>query len=162
MPINSETPQQDPWANIFPPTSIRPAILPVEGSPAVFGMYDPEDQVYESASGEEHRARWSILPAMERIMGWPGGVDVDESDDGTYESSFIDDEDSEHGNSEAVEISSDNDEITGLATTRRRIAFSEGSEDEDEKVSDEFQKKPRRLALGTRRQVLSDSDMYVF
>jgi hypothetical protein len=190
--INSETSQQDPWANIFPPTSLLPAILPVEGSPGVFGMYDPEDQVYrcldcmheiwgglcsqcgrhysghdvdasdESVSGEEHRARWSILPAIERIMGWPRGIGVDESDDRSYESSFIDDESSERGDSEAVEISSDNDEITGLATTRRRIAFSKGSGDEDEKVSDEFQKKPRRLALGTRRQVLSNSDMYVF
>jgi hypothetical protein len=197
----SETPQQDPWVNIFPPTLLRPAIPPVEGSPGVFGMYDAEDQVYrcldcmheiwggscsqcgrhygghdvdasdENASGEEHRARWSILPAMERIMGWPHGG-VDESDDGSFESSFIDDDDSERRDSEAVEISSDNDETTTLATRQNRdseggvrITFSDGSEDGDEKVSDnsdESQKKPRRPALGTRRQVLSDGDVYVF
>jgi len=202
-PTVSETPQQDPWVNIFPPTLLRPAIPPVEGSPGVLGMYDAEDQVYrcldcmheiwgdscsqcgrhysghdvdasdESASGEEHRARWSILPTMERIMGWPHGR-VDESDDRSYESSFIDDDHSERRDSEAVEISSDNDEITTLATRQNRdseegvrITFSDGSEDGDEKVSDnsisdESQKEPRRLALGTRRQVLSDSDVYVF
>ncbi|KAF8489696.1 hypothetical protein F5888DRAFT_1155003 [Russula emetica] len=184
-PTISETPQQDPWVNIFPPTLLRPAIPPVEGSTDVFGMYDAEDQVYrcldcmheiwgglcsqcgrhysghdvdasdENASGEEHRARWSILPAMERIMGWPHG-NVDESDDGSYESSFIDDDNSERRDSEAVEISSDDDEITTLATGqnrdlegRVRITFSDGSEDGDEK------------ALGTRRQVLSDNDVYV-
>ena len=201
-PTNSETPQQDPWVNIFPPTLLRPAIPLVEGSPGIFGMYDAEDQVYrcldcmheiweglcsqcgrhydghdvdasdENASGEEHRARWNILPAMERIMGWPHGG-VDESDDGSYESSFIDD-DSERRNNEAVEISSDNDEITTLATRQNkdleggiRISFSDGSEDGDEKVSDnstsdESQNKPRRPAPGARQQVLSDSDLYVF
>jgi len=203
IPTISETPQQDPWVNIFPPTLLRPAIPPVEGSPGVLGMYDAEDQVYrcldcmheiwaglcsqcgrhysghdvdasdENASGEEHRARWGFLPAMERIMGWPHGS-VDESDDRSYESSFIDDDGSERRDSEAVEISSDNDEITTLATRQNgdsergvRITFSDGSEDGDENVSDnsisdECQKKPRRPDLGTRRQVLSDSDVYVF
>jgi hypothetical protein len=202
-PTVSETSQQDPWVNIFPPTLLRPAIPPVEGSPGDFGMYDAEDQVYrcldcmheiwggscsqcgrhysghdvdasdENASGEEHRARWSILPAMEHIMGWPHGS-VDESDNGSYESSFIDDDNSERRDSEAVEISSDNDEFTTLATRQNRdseggvrITFSDDSEDGDEKVSDnsisdESQKKTRRPALGTRRQVLSDSDVYVF
>ena len=202
-PTNSETPHQDPWVNIFPPTLPRTAIPPVEGSPGDLGMYDAEDQVYrcldcmheiwggscsqcgrhysghgvdasdDNASGEEHRARWGFLPAMERIMGWPhGGVDV--SDDGSFESSFIDDDDSERRDSEAVEISSDNDEITTLATRQNRdpeggvrIAFSDCSEDGDEKVSDNSdsdqpQKKLRRPAFGNRRQVLSDSDAYVF
>jgi hypothetical protein len=195
-PPISETPQQDPWVDIFPPTLLRPAIPPAEGSPSVFGMYDAEDLVYrcldcmheiwgslctqcgrhysghdenasdENASGEEGRARWSFLPAMERIMGWPHGI-VDESDDGSYESSFIDDDASEHRDSE---ISSDNDEVTTLPTRqnrdsegRDRIIFSDGSEDEDEKVSDESQEKPRHPALGARRQVLSDDgDVYVF
>ena len=196
----SETPQQDLWVNIFPPTLLRPAILPVEGSPDVFGMYDAEDQVYrcldcmheiwggscsqcgrhysghdvdasdENASGEEHRARWSILPAMERIMGWPHD-NVDESD-GSYESSFIDDDNWERRDSEAVEISSGNDGSTTLASRRNRsseggvrIPLSDDSEDGDENVSDnsdESQKKTRRPALGTRRQVLSESDVYVF
>ena len=200
-PTISEAPQQDPWVNIFPPTLLRPAIPPVEGSPDVFGMYDAEDQVYrcldcmheiwgdlcsqcgrhysghdvdasDNASGEEPRSRWSILPAMERIMGWPHGG-LDESDDGSYEDSFIDDDDSERRDSEAVEISSDNDEITTLATRQNRdsrgvrITFSDSSEDGDEKVSDnsisdESQKRSRRPTLGTRRQVLSDSDVYVF
>ncbi len=204
-PTNSEIPQ-DPWANTFPPALLRPAIPPIEDSPGVFGMYDAEDQVYrcldcmheiwgglcsqcdrhysghdvdlsdENASDEEHRARLNIPPAMERIMGWPRGVSVDESDDGdgSYECSFIDDEGSERGDSEAVEISSDNDETTRLATRQSRdsargvlIAFSEGSEGGDEKVSDngtsdKSQKKPRRRALGIRRQVVSESDVYVF
>lgn len=196
----SETPQQDLWVNIFPPTLLCPAILPVEGLPGVFGMYDAEDQVYrcldcmheiwggscsqcgrhysghdvdasdENASGEEHRARWSILPAMERIMGWPHD-NVDESD-GSYESSFIDDDNWERRDNEAVEISSDNDGSTTLATRQNRsseggvrIPFSDDSEDGDENVSDnsdESQKNTRRPALGTRRQVLSESDVYVF
>jgi len=199
-PTNSETSQQDPWVNIFPPTLLRPALPPIEGSPGAFGMYDAEDQVYrcldcmheiwggscsqcgrhydghdvdasdENASGEEHRARWSILPAMERIMGWPHGS-VDESDDESYEGSFINDDSPERRDSEAVEISSDNDEITTLATRQNRdseggarIAFSDDSEDGDEEVSDnsisdESQDRRRRPALGTRRQVLSDSDV---
>jgi hypothetical protein len=195
----SETPQQDPWVNIFPPTLLRRAVPPIEGSPDAFGMYDAEDQVYrcldcmheiwggscsqcgrhydghdvdasdENASVEEHHARWGIVPAMERILGWPHGS-VNVSDDGSYESSFIDDDDSERRDSEAVEISSDNDEITTLVTGQNRDSkgvrntFSDGSEDGDEKFSDssisESQKKPRRPALGTRRQVLSDG--YVF
>jgi len=163
-PTVSETLQQDPWVNIFPPALLRPATPPIEGSPGVFGMYDVEDQVYrcldcmheiwggscsqcgrhysghdvdasdENASGEEHRARWNILPAMERIMGWPLGI-VDESDDGSYESSFIDDDHSDRRDSEAVEISSDSDEITTLATRQNRdpeggvrITFSDDSD----------------------------------
>jgi hypothetical protein len=202
-PTISETPQQDPWVNIFPPTLLRPAIPPVEGSPGVLGMYDAEDQVYrcldcmheiwggscsqcgrhysghdddasdENASDEEHRARWSILPAMERIMNWPHGS-MDGSDDGSYENSFIDDDDSERRDSEVAEISSDNDETTTPATRQNRdseggvrVRFSDDSEDGDEKVSDnsisdESQEKPRRPGLGTRRQVHSDSDVYVF
>ena len=197
-PTNSETPPQDPWANIFPPSLLRPGIPPLEASD-VSGMYDAEDQVYrcldcmheiwggscsqcgrhysghdvdasdDNASGEEHHGRWNILPAMDRIMGWPLTTGVDESDNGSYESSFIDDEDSERCDNEAVEISSDCDgEVTALATRQGgeeagevQIAFSEGSEDGDEKVSDGSQK-PLRPVLGSRRQVLSDSDVYVF
>lgn len=197
-PTSSETPPQDPWANVFPPSLLHPGILPPEASPVVFGMYDAEDQVYrcldcmheiwegscsqcgrvynghdvnpsdDNASGEEHRGMWGILPAMGHIVGWPRSVGVDESDGGSYESSFIDDEDSERCDDEAVEISSDNDEGTTLATRQggegareAQIAFFEGSEDGDEKVSD-TRVSPLRPALGTRRQVLSDSDAYVF
>ena len=194
-PTISEAPQQDPWVDIFPPMLLRPAIPPGEASPDVFGMYDAEDQVYrcldcmheiwggscsqcgrhysghdvdasdENASGEEHRSRWSILPAMERIIGWPHGG-VDESDNGSYESSFIDDDDSERRDGEAVEIFSENDEITTPGTRQNRasglrITFSDHSDDGDERVSDnsisdESQNESRRPALGTRRQVLSD------
>ena len=197
-PTGSETSPQDPWVNIFPPT-LRPGSLPVEASPDIFGMYDAEDQVYrcldcmheiwegscsqcgrrytghdvdasdDNALGEEHHGTWGILPVMERFIGWPRSVGVDESsDDGTYESSFIDDQDSERGHGEAVEVSSDNDEVTTLATRQGRendgeaqIAFSEGSEDGDGKVSD-ISVSPPRPPLGTRRQVISDSDAYVF
>lgn len=196
-PTGSETSPQDPWANIFPPT-LRPGIPPDEASPDVFGMYDAEDQVYrcldcmheiwegscsqcgrrytghdadasdDNASGEEHHGRWSILPVMERIMGWPRSVGADESDDGSYDNSFIDDQDSERCDGEVVEVSSDNDEITTLATRQgmeddgeAQIGFSEGSEDGDEKVSD-ISVSPPRPPVGTRRQVISDSDAYVF
>jgi hypothetical protein len=183
---SSETPPQDPWANIFPPTLLRPGIPPLEASPDDFGMYDAEDQVYrcldcmheiwggscsqcgrhysghdvdasdDNASGEEHHGRWSIL---ERILGWPRSVSVDESDNGSYENSFIDDEDSER---------SDRDEVTAPATRQGmrgagevQVTFSEGSEDGDDiSVSDESQK-PLHSALGTRRQVLSGSEAYV-
>ncbi|KAF8480193.1 hypothetical protein DFH94DRAFT_463612 [Russula ochroleuca] len=196
IPTDSETPPQDPWANIFPPSLLHPGIPPLEVSD-VSGMYDAEDQVYrcldcmheiwggscsqcgrhysghdvdasdDNASGEEHHGRWGILPAMEHIMGWPRSVGVDESDNGSYESSFIDDEDSERCDNEAVEISSAcDDEVTALATRQGRegagdvqIAFSEGSEDGDEKVSDDSQNNPLRPVLGSRRQVLSDSDV---
>jgi hypothetical protein len=202
-PTSSETPPQDPWANIFPPTLLRPGIPPLEASSGVFGMYDAEDQVYrcldcmheiwggqcsqcgrhysghddasdDNASGEEHHGRWSILPAMERIMGWPRSVSVDESENGSYESSFIHDEDSERSDRETVEISSDHDQVMALATRQGRqgagevqIAFSEGSEVGDEKVSDisvsdESQKNPLRPGFGTRQQIHSDSDVYVF
>jgi len=158
---SSETSPQDPWANIFPPTLLRPGNLPLEASHDIFGMYDAEDQVYrcldcmheiwgglcsrcsrhysgydfdasdENVSEEEHRTR-----SMEHVMGWPRGASEDESDDGegSYECSFIDDE------------------------------YSEGSEDGDEtisdnSISDRSQKEPRRPILGTRRQVLSESDV---
>jgi hypothetical protein len=103
---------------------------------------------------------------------------MDESDDGSYESSFIDDEDSERHDSEPVGTSSDNDEsivavTTTQATTQERdgagkvqTAYFEGGQDEDEKASDvgdsdEPQISRQRPTLRTRRQVLSDNDVYV-
>ena len=185
LPTNSETPPQDPWANIFPPTLLRTGTPPLEASPDVFGMYDAEDQVYRCldcmheiwggscsqcgrhytghASGEEQERRIAELEGilgwrrsvsmdesynasgeeqngriaeLESILGLPRTVTMDESDDGSYEGSFIDDEGSERYDSEGVEISSDYDEVTALATRQGAEAFSEGSEDGDEKVSD--------------------------
>ena len=205
---NSEVPSRDPWANIFPPTPPRPGTPPVDGSPSIFGMYDAEDQVYrcldcmheiwggscsqcgrhysghnanahdDDASGEEHPGLWSILPVMEHIMGFSRNDNVDESDDGSYEGSFIDDEDSGEHNSEVIGNSSgDNDdsivEVTGLEMTLERdgvgnvrITFSEDGQDGDENIndagdSDESQTAPRRPTLRTRRQVLSDSEVCV-
>jgi hypothetical protein len=201
---NSEPPSGDPWANIFPPppTSSRPGTSSLDGSPIDFGVYDAEDQVYrcldcvheiwggscsrcgrhyrghifdDNSSSEEHHGLSSMLPAMERVMGWPRSVSEGESDDGSYEASFIDDDHSERHHSEAVEIfSDDNDDstqTTELAMTRGRegrdaqIAFSE-DDDRDERTSDisgtdEPPISRRRPAFGTRLQVLSDSDVYV-
>jgi hypothetical protein len=203
---NSEAPSRDPWSNIFPPVVSRPGTPLVEGSLSAFGMYDIEDQVHrcldcmheiwggscsqcgrhysghdvdapdDEASGEEHPGIWSILPAMEHIMGFPRAENVDESDEGSYESSFIDDEDSERHDSEAVGISSDDDddsiiEVTALATTggrdgvgKAQIAFSEDGQDGDDNSNDiggtdEPQNVRRHPTLGRRRQVFSDSDV---
>jgi hypothetical protein len=205
---NSEVLPQDPWANIFPPLPSRPGAPPVEGSPSAFGMYDAEDQVHRcldcmheiwgascsqcgrhysghdvdapnvDVSVEEHPGTWGILPVMEHIMGFPLSGNMDESDGGSYESSFIDDEDSERHDSEPVGTSSDNDEsivavTTTQATTQERdgagkvqTAYFEGGQDEDEKASDvgdsdEPQISRQRPTLRTRRQVLSDNDVYV-
>jgi hypothetical protein len=114
---------------------------------------------------------------MEHIMGFSRNDNVDESDDGSYEGSFIDDEGSQH-DSEVVENSSgDNDdsivEVTALETTlgrdgegNVRITFSEDGQDGDENIndtgdSDESQTAPRCPTLRTRRQVLSDSEVCV-
>jgi len=200
---NSEAPSRDPWANIFPPAPSRPGTPPIDGSPSTFGMYDAEDQVYRcldcmheiwggscsqcgrhysghnadafdnDGPGEEHPGLWSILPVMEHIMGFSRSDNVDGSDGGSYEASFIDDEDSEHHDSEVVGNSSDgNDDsivdVTALATTLGRdgvrITFSEGGQDGDEDIgdtgnTDESQTAPRRPTLRTRRQVLSDSEV---
>jgi len=187
-----------------PPTSSRPGTSSLDGSPSDFGVYDAEDQVYrcldcvheiwggscsrcgrhyrghdidtsdDNSSSEEHYGLSSMLPVMERVMGWPRSVSEDESDNGSYEASFIDDEDSERHHSEVVEIfSDDNDDsiqTTELAMTRGReggdaqIAFSEDDEDRDERISDiggtdEPPIARRRPAFGTRMQVLSDSDV---
>lgn len=128
----------------------------------------------DNASGEEHHGRWGPwgILELERILGWPRSVSVDESDNGSYENSFIDDEDSERSDRDTVEITSDHDdhdEVMAPATRQGRqevqIACSEGSEDGDEKVSDisvsDESQTPLHSALGTRRQVLSDSDAYV-
>jgi hypothetical protein len=115
---------------------------------------------------------------MEHIMGFSRNDNVDESDDGSYEGSFIDDEDSGQHDSEVVGNSSgDNDdsivEVTALETTlgrdgvgNVRITFSEDGQDGDENIndtgdSDGSQTAPRRPTLRTRRQVLSDSEVCV-
>jgi len=203
---NSGAPSRDPWANIFPPAP-RPGTPPIDGSPSAFGMYDAEDQVYrcldcmheiwggscsqcgrhysghnayahdDDASGEEHPGLWSILPVMEHIMGFPRSDNMDESDDGSFEASFIDDEDSGHHDSEVVGNSSDDHDdsivgVTAFATTlgrggmgNVRIPFLGGDQDGDENISDtsdtESQTAPRRTTLRTRRQVLSDSEVCV-
>jgi hypothetical protein len=112
---------------------------------------------------------------MEQIIAFSYGDNVHESDNGSYESSFIDDSDSdsERHDGEAVGISSDgNDdsiiEVTALTTTvgrdevgRTQIAFSEDGQDGDENGNDiggtdesqTVRRRPRR------RQVLSDSDV---
>jgi Zinc finger, C3HC4 type (RING finger) len=203
-------PSRDPWANVFLPVPSHPGTPPVEGSPNTFGMYDVEDQVHrcldcmheiwgglcsqcgrhysghdidapgDEASDGEHPGIWSILPAMEQIMAFSYGDNVDESDNGSYESSFIDDSDSdsERHDIEAVDISSDGDddstiEVTTLTTTlgrdeagRTQISFSEDGQDGGENGNDiggtdESQTVRRRPTLGRRRQVLSDNDVYV-
>ncbi|KAH9058039.1 hypothetical protein EDB83DRAFT_2520935 [Lactarius deliciosus] len=159
-----EPPSRDPWTNVFPPLPLRTGLSPTGGSPDAFGMFDAEDQVYrcldcmheiwgrscshcgryydghnvdlsdDEALPEGHHAMWSILPA---IMGWPRAASVDGSD-GSYEASFIDDERSEGGTSEAIEIMSDNSNSVarynaiGLRTRRgRRPGPSSDRGDED-------------------------------
>jgi Zinc finger, C3HC4 type (RING finger) len=122
----------------------------------------------DDASGEELHGAWSTLPAMEHIMGFPRSISVNGSEDGSYEASFIDDgEDSEDDIGGAVEISSDGNnsaiEITAGTTRQGRDGAGEcGDEDEDEKVVvddiDKARSVRRRPAIGTRRQVLSDSE----
>jgi len=199
---NTGAPSRDPWANIFPPMLLQPGTLPLEGSPGSFGIYDTEDQVHrcldcmheiwggscsqcgrhyighrvdasdDDESGEEHHG---ILPVTENAMGWPLSHGMDESDDGSYETSFIDDDDSERHNNQAVGISDDGDDpVIEVMTPEQhrdgagalRIDSPESGEDGDENVSDtsdtdESQTMRRRLALRTRRQVRSDSDVYV-
>jgi len=198
---NPEASSRDPWANIFPPMVLQAGTLPVEGSPGSFGIYDTEDQVHrcldcmheiwegscsqcgrrynghrvdasnDDTSGEEHHGIWS----MEHAMGWPRSHSVDESDDGSYETSFIDDDDSQRYNNQAVRICDDGDdpviEVMTLATEHHRdgagtlqVESSESGENGDEGVSgtsdaDESQTMRRRLTLRTRRQVRSDSDV---
>ncbi|KAH9077964.1 hypothetical protein EDB83DRAFT_2347336 [Lactarius deliciosus] len=150
--------------------------FPPPAEPDAFGMFDAEDQVYrcldcmheiwgrscshcgryydghnvdlsdDEALPEGHHAMWSILPA---IMGWPRAASVDGSD-GSYEASFIDDERSEGGTSEAIEIMSDNSnsrqggdwrDEDGLQTVTRRPLTPEGTRlqvlsDDDENVSE--------------------------
>jgi hypothetical protein len=204
---NSGVPSGDPWANIFPPAPSRPGTPPIDGSPSAFGMYDAEDQVYrcldcmheiwggscsqcgrhysghnayahdDDTSGEEHPGLLNILPVMEHIMGFPHDDNMDGSDDGSYEASFIDDEDSRHPDSEVIGNSSDDNddstmEVTALATTLGEgrvgnvwIPFSGGGQDGDENISDtgdtESRAPLRRTILRTRRQVFSDSEVCV-
>lgn len=200
-PADSTTPSQDPWADLFPSVLLRPGTPPEDLPPDAFGMYDTEDQVHrcldcmheiwegsctqcgrhysghdvgasdDNASGEGRHGIWSILPVMEHMMGWPRSVSADESDDGSYEASFIDDEDLRH-DSEVVESSSDDNiiEAAALATRQDRdevqSTSSEGCNDGDEKLGDigdtgESQTVHQRPAVRTRRQVLSDNDVYV-
>ncbi|KAH9994555.1 hypothetical protein BJV74DRAFT_831230 [Russula compacta] len=199
-PADSATPPQDPWGDLFPPVLLRPGTPLEDLPPDALGMYDTEDQVHrcldcmheiregsctqcgrhysghdvgasdDDASGEGRHGIWSILPVMEHMMGWPHSVSADESDDGSYEASFIDDEDLECHDSEAVESSSDDNiiEATALAMRQDRDGVqstsSEGCNDGDEKLGDigdtgESQAVRQRPAVRTRRQVLSDTDV---
>jgi len=199
---NPEALSRDLWANIFPPMLLQPGTLPREGSPGSFGIYDTEDQVHRcldcmheiwegscsqcgrryighrvdasdnDESGEEHHG---ISPVAEHLMGWPRSHSVDDSEDGSYEASFIDDDDSERYNNQAVRYSDDGDDpvigVMTLATEQHRdragalqIDSSESGEDGDENVSDtsdahESQTTRQRLARRTRLQVRSDSDV---
>jgi DNA-directed RNA polymerase subunit RPC12/RpoP len=143
-------PLRDPWTDVFPPLPLRRGLSPPGGSPDAFGMFDAEDQVYrcldcmheiwgrscsrcgrqydghnvdpsdDEAPPEDHHGIWSILPVMEHIMGWPRAASVNGSEGGSYEASFIDDEGSQGGTSEAIEVMSDNShsvtETTQLAS----------------------------------------------
>ncbi|KAI9444342.1 hypothetical protein H4582DRAFT_2071939 [Lactarius indigo] len=197
-PADPELPSRDPWANVFPPLPLRTGLSPTGGSPDAFGMFDAEDQVYrcldcmheiwgrscshcgrhydghnvdlsdDEAPPEEHHAIWSIMPAMEHIMGWPRATRVDGSEDGSYEASFIDDERSECGTSEAIEIMSDNSnsvtETTPLTSGQGRDGTANAQvlpSDKCDKVcqTDELQTVKRRSdTRRTRLQVLSDND----
>ncbi|KAH8992159.1 hypothetical protein EDB86DRAFT_2933217, partial [Lactarius hatsudake] len=182
-----EPPSRDPWANVFPPLPLRTGLSPTGGSPDVFGMFDAEDQVYrcldcmheiwgrscshcgryydghnvdlsdDEAPPEGHHAMWNILPA---IMGWPRAASVDGSADGSYEASFIDDERSEGGTSEAIEIMSDNSNSVADTTP---LASGQGGDGVqapgDEVGTDGLQTVTRRSdTRRTRLQVLSDDD----
>ncbi|KAH9170512.1 hypothetical protein EDB89DRAFT_1977735 [Lactarius sanguifluus] len=187
-----EPPSRDPWANVFPPLPLRTGLSPTGGSPDVFGMFDAEDQVYrcldcmheiwgrscshcgryydghdvdlsdDEAPPEGHHAMWSILPA---IMGWPRAASVDGSADGSYEASFIDDERSEGGTSEAIEIMSDSSNSvadTPLASGQGGDVQAPPSDRGDEVgEADGFQTVERRSDRRTRLQVLSDDDEIV-
>lgn len=195
---DSEPPSRDLWANIFPPLPLRTGLSPPGGSPDAFGMFDAEDQVYrcldcmheiwgrscshcgrhydghtvdssdDEAPPEDRHGIWSILPVMEHIMGWPRVAGVNGSEDGSYEASFIDDEGSEGGTSEAIEIMSDNS--NSVAETMPLASGQGGdgaanvqipSSDKDEEVgeTDGLQAVERRPDVRrTRLQILSDGD----
>ena len=192
---------RDPWANVFPHLPLRTGLSPIGGSPDAFGMFDAEDQVYrcldcmheiwgrscsrcgrqydghnvdqfdDEAPPEDHHGIWSILPVMEHIMGWPRAASADRSEDGSYEASFIDDEGSEGGTSEAIEILSDNShsvaEITHLASGQDRdgsgnVQIPSPNNDEDIGETDGLQSVMRHSDIRrTRLQVLSDNDEWV-
>lgn len=193
-----EPPSRDPWANVFPPLPSRTGLSPTGGSPDAFGMFDAEDQVYrcldcmheiwgrecsqcgrhydghnvdpsddEAPPGDRHGI-WNILPVMEHIMGgWPHAA-VDGSEDGSYEDSFIDDEGSEGGTSEAIEVMSDDShsvtETTPLASGRggdgtADVQIPSPNRDEEVDETDGLQTMTRRSdSRRTRLQVLSDND----
>ncbi len=195
---DAEPPSRDPWANVFPPLPLRTGLSPTGGSPDAFGMFDAEDQVYrcldcmheiwgrscshcgrhydghnvdpsdDEAPPEERHGIWSILPVMEHIMGWPRVAGVDGSEDGSYEASFIDDEGSEGGASEAIEVMSDISnsvaEITPLAPGQggdgaANVQTPPSDKDEEVGETDGIQTGKRRSDVRrTRLQVLSDND----
>ena len=142
-----ELPLRDPWTDVFPPLPLRRGLSPTGGSPDAFGMFDAEDQVYrcldcmheiwgrlcshcgrqydghnvdpsdDEAPPEDRHGIWSILPVMEHIMGWPRAASVDGSEDGSYDASFIDDQGSDGGTSEVIEVMSENSaEMSQLAS----------------------------------------------
>jgi len=173
-----ELPLRDPWADVFPPLPLRRGSSPTAGSPDAFGMFDAEDQVYrcldcmheiwgrscshcgrqydghnvdpsdDEAPPEDHHGIWSILPVMEHIMGWPRAASVDGSQDGSYEASFIDDEGSEGGTSEAIEVMSDSHSVAEMTQ------LASGQDGGGSGKAMERRPEIRR----TRLQVLSDND----
>jgi hypothetical protein len=193
-----EPPSRDPWANVFPSLPLRTGLSPAGGPPDAVGMFDAEDQVYrcldcmheiwgrscshcgrhydghnvdpsdDEAPPEERHGIWSILPVMEHIMGWPRAASVDGSEYGSYDASFIDDEGSEDGTTEVIEVMSDNDhsiaEITPLASGRggdgtASVQIPSSNKDEEVGETDGVQTMKRRSdSRRTRLQVLSDSD----
>ena len=193
-----EPPSRDPWANVFPTLPLRTGLSPIGGAPDALGIFDAEDQVYrcldcmheiwgrscsqcgrhydghnvdlsdDEAQPEERHGIWGILPVMEHIMGWPRVASVDGSEDGSYEASFIDDERSEGGTSEAIEVMSDSSyadaEITPLAPGRGEdgtasVQIPSSNKDEEVGEIDGLQTmKQRSDSRRARLQVLSDND----
>ncbi len=194
----SEPPSRDPWANVFPPLPSHTGLSSTGVPPDAFGMFDAEDQVYrcldcmhevwgrscshcgrhydghnddsseDEAPIQERNGLWGILPVMEQIMGWPRVAGVGGSDDGSYEASFIDDDGSDGGISEAIEIMSDSSnpvtEVTPLTSGQDRDGTANiliPSSDKEEEVgeTDGLQVVTRHSEKRrTRLQVLSDND----
>ncbi|KAI9432926.1 hypothetical protein H4582DRAFT_2082762 [Lactarius indigo] len=162
-PADPELPSRDPWANVFPPLPLRTGLSPTGGSPDAFGMFDAEDQVYRcldcmheiwgrscSHCGRHYDGHNVDLsddeaPPEEHHAIWNG------SEDGSYEASFIDDERSECGTSEAIEIMSDN---SNSVTETTPLTSGQGRDGTANAQTVKRRSDTRR----TRLQVLSDND----
>ncbi|KAH9025013.1 hypothetical protein EDB83DRAFT_2428236 [Lactarius deliciosus] len=176
FPPPAENPHRAIPDQRLPSSALRTGLSPTGGSPDAFGMFDAEDQVYRcldcmheiwgrscSHCGRyydghnDNHAMWSILPA---IMGWPRAASVDGSD-GSYEASFIDDERSEGGTSEAIEIMSDNSNSIADTTPLASGQGGDGVQAPPSDRGDEDGLQTVTRGSDTRRtrlQVLSDDD----